>query len=124
MSSDPGSRVPTVSRVEVITSVERRRARPLAGLDSPVEREETLNGRLVTEHSSAEEIAKDARSVFLTRLGGGAFGNDEDWINDAMRLAFQRYAEFHGAFRRVSRRRQTSGEGARPWALRPRSRYA
>lgn len=25
--------------------------------------------------------------VFLTRLGGGAFGNDPDWIVDAMRRA-------------------------------------
>ncbi len=30
MSSDPGSRVPPVSRIEVITSVERRRRWPIA----------------------------------------------------------------------------------------------
>jgi hypothetical protein len=30
--------------------------------------------------------------VFLTRLGGGAFGNDDDWIHLAIRNALQ-----HGA---------------------------
>ena len=35
-----------------------------------------------------------AGTVFLTRLGGGAFGNDDAWIDDAMRLAFRRYGGF------------------------------
>ena len=43
-----------------------------------------------------------ARTVFLTRLGGGAFGNDDQWIDDAMRLAFQRYAGFGLDIRLVS----------------------
>lgn len=28
-----------------------------------------------------------SRTVFLTRLGGGAFGNDDEWINTALRRA-------------------------------------
>ena len=31
--------------------------------------------------------------VLLTRLGGGAFGNDDDWINGAMRRAIQSAVE-------------------------------
>jgi hypothetical protein len=27
--------------------------------------------------------------VLLTRLGGGAFGNEDDWINDAIRRAIK-----------------------------------
>ena len=30
--------------------------------------------------------------VLLTRLGGGAFGNDDEWISAAMRRALQRAA--------------------------------
>ena len=32
------------------------------------------------------------RSVFLTMLGGGAFGNDTDWIIDAMSRALDIFA--------------------------------
>ena len=32
--------------------------------------------------------------VFLTRLGGGAFGNDDEWIDSAMRRAFRVVAAF------------------------------
>ena len=31
------------------------------------------------------------RSVYLTSLGGGAFGNDPDWILDAIRRAAELY---------------------------------
>ena len=30
-----------------------------------------------------------SKTVLLTRLGGGAFGNDEAWIQDAMRFALE-----------------------------------
>ena len=30
-----------------------------------------------------------SKRVLLTRLGGGAFGNDEDWIDDAMARALR-----------------------------------
>ena len=32
--------------------------------------------------------------VFLTRLGGSAFGNDDEWIDSAMRRAFRVVADF------------------------------
>jgi hypothetical protein len=31
--------------------------------------------------------------VLLTSLGGGAFGNDESWIHDAMRRALEMMSE-------------------------------
>jgi hypothetical protein len=39
-----------------------------------------LNGRRTGNHR-----------VFLTLLGGGAFGNQSDWITDALRVALHRY---------------------------------
>jgi hypothetical protein len=33
--------------------------------------------------------ARKSNVVYLTRLGGGAFGNKTDWIHDAMRRAFR-----------------------------------
>jgi hypothetical protein len=33
-------------------------------------------------------------TVLLTRLGGGAFGNDDGWIDGAMRSAIRRAANF------------------------------
>jgi len=33
--------------------------------------------------------AGGSRTVLLTRLGGGAFGNDDDWIDDAMERALR-----------------------------------
>lgn len=33
-----------------------------------------------------------SKRVFLTALGGGVFGNDEEWIAEAMRLAFEKFA--------------------------------
>ena len=30
--------------------------------------------------------------LFLTRLGGGAFGNEPQWIHDAIRRAFKKVA--------------------------------
>lgn len=40
--------------------------------------------------------------VFLTRLGGGAFGNDDEWIDSAMRRAFRVVAAFDLNVRIVS----------------------
>lgn len=40
--------------------------------------------------------------VLLTRLGGGAFGNEADWIHAAMRRAIQRAGGFGLDVRRVS----------------------
>lgn len=43
-----------------------------------------------------------SNSVFLTRVGGGAFGNDAEWIDAAMRRAFQRAIDFDLNVRLVS----------------------
>lgn len=40
--------------------------------------------------------------VLLTRLGGGAFGNDDEWIHGAMRKALKRAAGFNLDVRLVS----------------------
>jgi hypothetical protein len=40
--------------------------------------------------------------VLLTRLGGGAFGNDDEWIHGAMRRALERSAGFNLDVRLVS----------------------
>ena len=40
--------------------------------------------------------------VLLTRLGGGAFGNDDDWINSAIRHALQKASGFDLDVRLVS----------------------
>ena len=34
------------------------------------------------------------KSVYLTLLGGGAFGNDQEWILDAIRRAAELYNRF------------------------------
>jgi hypothetical protein len=47
-------------------------------------------------------VRAGTRTVFLTRLGGGAFGNDDQWIDDAMQLAFQRFRSFGLKVRLVS----------------------
>jgi len=43
-----------------------------------------------------------SRTVFLTRLGGGAFGNDEAWIHSAMRRALRKAQGFALDVRLVS----------------------
>jgi hypothetical protein len=42
--------------------------------------------------------------VFLTSLGGGAFGNEEDWIYAAMRRALRLMSDFALDVRLVSYR--------------------
>jgi len=44
-----------------------------------------------------------SRTVFLTRLGGGAFGNDFEWIHAAMRRALRKLQGFALDVRLVSR---------------------
>lgn len=45
--------------------------------------------------------------VLLTRLGGGAFGNEDDWIYAAMRRALQRVGDYELDVRLVSFHRPT-----------------
>jgi hypothetical protein len=42
--------------------------------------------------------------VYLTQLGGGAFGNRADWIHAAMRRAFSSFHDVSPDVRVVSRR--------------------
>src|SRR5689334_10316713 len=48
--------------------------------------EATLLAALMNARQSGSDI------VYLTRLGGGAFGNDPEWIHDAMRRALRLFA--------------------------------
>ena len=50
--------------------------------------EATLWAGVVNAQRGASNI------VLLTRLGGGAFGNDDEWIDSAMRRAFSIVADF------------------------------
>ncbi len=34
------------------------------------------------------------KSLYLTLIGGGAFGNDQDWIVDAIRRAVRIYCQY------------------------------
>jgi hypothetical protein len=43
--------------------------------------EATLWAAIINAHESGSKV------VFLTRLGGGAFGNEQEWIHDAIRRA-------------------------------------
>merc|ERR1712232_1288671 len=35
-----------------------------------------------------------SKRVFLTALGGGVFGNDMQWVHDAMQEAFDKYKDY------------------------------
>jgi hypothetical protein len=48
------------------------------------------------------------RSVYLTLLGGGAIGNDQAWIRDAIRRAVQLYNKYDLDVRIVSFRHSNS----------------
>ena len=58
-------------------------------------------GRLVLEASYEATLSAAAlhaaragkNTVYLTRLGGGAFGNPPDWIDAALRRALQKFAD-------------------------------
>lgn len=64
--------------------------------------------RLILEASyeatlaAASTRAGGNRVVCLTRLGGGAFGNADQWIDDAIRLALTRYRDLELEVRLVS----------------------
>ena len=58
---------------------------PLARLVLEAAYEATLAAAALTAQGSRAPL------VFLTRLGGGAFGNDDAWIDAAIRLALNRY---------------------------------
>lgn len=60
---------------------------PLARLALEAAYEATLAAALLRYGETA------SAPVFLTCLGGGAFGNDGAWIDDAIRLALERYRD-------------------------------
>ncbi len=60
---------------------------PLARLVLEAAYEATLCEALLNAQRGASNV------VFLTFLGGGAFGNDEAWIHDAVRRAVRRFAD-------------------------------
>ena len=70
-------------------------ALPIAYAREPVADWEPF-ARLVLEASYAATLSIAAqtatRRVFLTRLGGGAFGNPPGWITDAIAAALDAYA--------------------------------
>ena len=63
------------------TSHDRKAWRALAGLVLEAAYEATLWAGVLNARRGASNL------VFLTRLGGGAFGNDDAWIDEAMRRA-------------------------------------
>jgi hypothetical protein len=65
------------------TSVSPVHWKPLASLVLEGAYEATMWAAVLNEQRSASNL------VLLTSLGGGAFGNDESWIHDAMRRALE-----------------------------------
>jgi hypothetical protein len=63
------------------SSVPSEQWQPFAVLVLEAAYEATLWAAVINAHESGSKM------VFLTRLGGGAFGNDSQWINRAMRRA-------------------------------------
>lgn len=69
-------------------------ALPIAYADDPTAEWEPF-ARLILnaayQATFAAALALGAKRLFLTRLGGGAFGNPPDWITDAMASAIRSY---------------------------------
>jgi hypothetical protein len=63
--------------------------------------EATLWAAVINAHRFSSNV------LFLTELGGGAFGNDAQWIHDAMRRALRMFADFDLDVRLVSYRAPT-----------------
>lgn len=61
---------------------------PLARLVLEAAYEATLAAAALTAQRSQAPL------VFLTRLGGGAFGNDDAWIDAATRMALSRFRDY------------------------------
>jgi hypothetical protein len=70
------------------TSVPSRHWRPFASLVLEAAYEATMWASVLNAHRGASNI------VLLTLLGGGAFGNESDWILDAMRRSFGTVSSF------------------------------
>jgi hypothetical protein len=68
------------------SNVPSDRWKPFASLVLEGAYEATLWSAVVNAHRSGSRI------LFLTALGGGAFGNEPEWIHDAIRRALRRVA--------------------------------
>ena len=56
-----------------------------------------------TLYAAALNAQRSSNTVFLTRLGGGAFGNDPDWIDGALQRALDTFNDVRLDIRLVSR---------------------
>lgn len=90
----PGERRPSVSQAfcsalpVAYTSVEPRRWEPFATLVLEAAYEATLFAGVLNARQGA------SNTVLLTQLGGGAFGNRNEWIHTAMRRALKAVSGF------------------------------
>jgi len=55
--------------------------------------EATMTAGLLNAAAHPEEPG--ARRVFLTAIGGGVFGNDMMWVQDAMKRAFEKFKDYN-----------------------------
>jgi hypothetical protein len=78
------------------SSIPSRKWQPFAQLVLEAAYEATLWAAILNAHRGASKI------VMLTRLGGGAFGNDGGWIDAAMRYALTKVRDFALDVRLVS----------------------
>jgi len=58
-------------------------------------------------NAAAHPDEPGARRVFLTAIGGGVFGNDMMWVQDAMKRAFDKFKGYNLEVTLVSYGRQT-----------------
>ena len=66
------------------TNIPSERWKPFAVLALEGAYEATVWAAVVNAHSCGSNV------LFLTRLGGGAFGNEPQWIHDALRRALKK----------------------------------
>lgn len=79
------------------TNVAPRHWQPFASLVLEGAYEATLLAAVLNAQRGASNI------VLLTRLGGGAFGNQDEWIDAAIRSALEKFSAFELDVRIVSR---------------------
>jgi hypothetical protein len=102
VTEPPGERLPLVSQAfcsalpVAYTRVPSRHWRPFAVLVLEAAYEATMWAAVLNARRGASNV------VLLTFLGGGAFGNDDEWILSAMRRALTAVALFNLDVRIVS----------------------
>jgi hypothetical protein len=90
----PGERRPLVSQAfcsalpVAYTDVPARKWRAFASLVLEAAYEATMWGAVLNAKRGASNV------VLLTFLGGGAFGNNDEWILGAMRRGFEQVSAF------------------------------